>query len=117
MASTTSPDADKEANRETAAEVVLACPGRIEGASEVVNVGAGADGVIAEIRVSEGQSVRAGDVLVVIDRRDLNAELSAARAQAEGARQSRARIVRGSRDEERRQAEAEVSAVQATLKH
>jgi len=108
------PGPNKEA--ETEPEVVLACPGRIEGASEVINVGAGADGVIAEIRVFEGQAVRAGDVLAVIDRRDLNAELSAARAQAEGSRQARARIVRGSRDEERRQAEAEVSAVQATLK-
>src|ERR1041384_165607 len=113
-ASNASPDAvKKEANRET---VLLACPGRVEGASEVINVGAGADGVIAEIRVLEGQSVRIGDVLAVIDRRDLNADLSGARAQAEGARQTRARIVRGSRDEERRQAEAEVSALQALLK-
>ena len=108
--------ASKEADQEAKYEVVLACPGRIEGASEAIQVGAGADGVIAEIRVAEGQAVRAGDVLAVIDRRDLNAELSAARAQAEGARQARARIVRGSREEERRQAEAEVNAVQATLK-
>lgn len=115
-ASNVSPDANKEAGRETVPEVVLASPGRIEGASEVINVGAGADGVISEIRVFEGQAVSAGDVLAVIDRRDLNAELSAAHAQAEIARQARARIVRGSRDEERRQAEAEVSAVQATLK-
>lgn len=113
-ASNASPDAaNKQANRET---VLLACPGRVEGASEVINVGAGADGVIAEIHVFEGQAVRAGDVLAVIDRRDLNADLSAARAQAEGARQARARIIRGSRDEERRQAEAEVSALQAMLK-
>ena len=111
-----SPGAIKETNRETAPEVVLACPGRIEGASEVINVGAGADGLISEIRVFEGQAVSAGDVLAVIDRRDLNAELSAAHAQAEIARQVRALIIRGSRDEERRQAEAEVSAVQATLK-
>jgi HlyD family secretion protein len=93
--------------------VVLACPGRVEGASDVINVGAGADGVIAEIRVVEGQAVHAGDVLAVISRRDLNAELSAARAHAEAARQARARILRGSRDEERRKAEAEVSAIQA----
>jgi ABC exporter DevB family membrane fusion protein len=111
-----SPDASDVLNRETMPEVMLACPGRVEGASEAINVGAGADGVIAEIRVFEGQQVRKGDVLAVIDRRDLNAELSAARAEAESARQARARLVRGSRDEERRQAEAEVSAVQATLR-
>jgi multidrug efflux pump subunit AcrA (membrane-fusion protein) len=74
-ASNDSSDTNKEANRETVPEIVLACPGRIEGASEVINVGAGADGVIAEIRVFEGQAVRAGDVLAVIDRRDLDAEL------------------------------------------
>jgi len=105
--------ANDEPNREAGPEVVLACPGRVEGASEVINVGAGADGVIAEIRVVEGQAVHAGDVLAVISRRDLNAELSAARAHAEAARQARARILRGSRDEERRKAEAEVSAIQA----
>jgi HlyD family secretion protein len=115
-ASHASPDANTGADRERPPEVVLACPGRVEGASEVINVGAGADGVLAEIRVIEGQAVRAGDILAVIDRRDLNAELSAARAQADEARQARARIARGSRDEERRQAEAEVSAVQATLR-
>jgi HlyD family secretion protein len=114
-ASGASPDENREANRKEAPAVVLACPGRVEGASETINVGAGTDGIIAEIRVSEGQSVRVGEVLAVIDRRDLNAELSAARAQVEAARQARLRLVRGSRDEERRQAEAEVNAVEATL--
>jgi len=113
-------DASREAAKEVAAEseadVVLASPGRIEGASEVINVGAGADGVIAEIRAHEGQQVRIGDVLAVIDRQDLGAELSAARAAAESTRQSRERLLRGSRDEERRQAEAEVNAVEAVVK-
>jgi HlyD family secretion protein len=111
-----SPEASKEAIAENAVDVVLAAPGRIEGASEVINVGAGADGVIAEIRAREGQQVRVGEVLAVIDRLDLSAELSTARATAESTRQSRARLVRGSRDEERRQAEAEVSAVEAVVK-
>ena len=106
----------KEVNAE-AAEVVLACPGRVEGASEAINVGAGIDGVIAEMRVKDGQHVGAGEIIAVIDRQDLNAELSGARASAESARQSRLRLIRGSRDEERRQAEAEVSAFEATLKH
>jgi ABC exporter DevB family membrane fusion protein len=97
-------------------EVVLACPGRVEGITEVINVGAGADGVIAEIRAREGQQVKIGEVLAVIDRQELSAELSAARAAAESARQARARLVRGSRDEERRQAEAEANAYEATVR-
>ena len=111
-----SPDSAKEATAENLADVVLASPGRIEGASEVINIGAGADGVIAEIRVREGQRIRAGEILAVIDRQDLSAEFSAARATAESTRQSRTRLVRGSRDEERRQAEAEVNAVEAVVK-
>lgn len=109
-------EAAKETVEENVGDVVLASPGRIEGASEVINIGAGADGVIAEIRVREGQRVRVGEELVVIDRQDLNAELNAARASAESARQVRARLVRGSREEERRQAEAEVNAVEAVVK-
>lgn len=111
-----SPDPGKETTAENVADVVLASPGRIEGASEVINIGAGADGVIAEIRVREGQRVKAGDVLAVIDRLDLNAELSAARATADSTRKSRTRLVRGSRDEERRQAEAGVNALEAVVR-
>ncbi|MCI0491274.1 MAG: HlyD family efflux transporter periplasmic adaptor subunit [Blastocatellia bacterium] len=111
-----SSESDKDVKAEREGETLLACPGRVEGASEAINIGAGADGIIAEIRVREGQQVRAGDVLAVIDRQDLNAELGAARAAAESARQSRARLIRGSRDEERQQAEAEVNAIEATAK-
>jgi HlyD family secretion protein len=111
-----SSESGRELNADGAPEVVVAAPGRIEAASEVINLGAGADGVIGEIRVREGQHVKAGEVLVVIDRQDLSAELSAARAAAESARQTRARLVRGSRDEERRQAEAEVNAVEAVVR-
>ena len=42
--------------------------------------------------------------------------MSAARATAESTRQSRARLVRGSRDEERREVEAEVNAVEAVVR-
>lgn len=83
-------------------QVVLACPGRVEGISEVVNLGAEMDGVLKEVRVQEGQKVKAGETLALIDCGDWAAELQAARAAAESARQSRVRLVRGSRDEERR---------------
>jgi HlyD family secretion protein len=98
-----------------AGEVVLACTGRVEGASETIEVGAGVDGVIAELKVAEGDHVQAGDVLAVIDRRELKAELSAARAAAEAARQARTRILRGSRLEDRERADAEVAAAEAVV--
>ena len=88
--------------------VVVACTARVEGASETIEVGAGLDGVIAELRVHDGDRVRAGDVLAVIDRRELGAELGGAKSAAEAARQTRVRILRGSRVEDRERADAEV---------
>jgi ABC exporter DevB family membrane fusion protein len=99
----------------TGPEVSLACTARVEGASETTEVGAGMDGVVAEIRVKEGDAVQAGDVLAVIDRRELPAELGAARAAAEAARQARARVLRGSRQEDRERADAEVEAAAAVV--
>jgi HlyD family secretion protein len=99
----------------TAGDVALACTARVEGASETTEVGAGVDGVIAELRVREGDSVQAGEVLAVIDRRELKAELAAARASVEAARQGRTRILRGSRREDRERAEAEVTAAEAVV--
>lgn len=95
--------------------VVLAATGRVEGASEITELGAGLDGVIAEVRVREGDRVRAGDVLAVIDRRELTAELGAAQAAAEAARQARRRLLRGSREEDRERADAEVAAAAAVV--
>jgi len=96
--------------------LVAACPGRVEGAGEVINVGAGMDGVLAQILVHEGQQVKAGQVLAIIDRKDLSAELSTANATAESARMVRSRLVRGSRDEQRDQAAAEAEAAESVLK-
>jgi HlyD family secretion protein len=96
--------------------VVLAAPGRIEGQSEVIEVGAGADGVLTEVRVREGQQVAAGAVLATVACGDVDAERQAALAAVESARQSRQRLLRGSRDEERRIASNEVTAAEAILK-
>jgi multidrug resistance efflux pump len=83
-------------------DVILACPGRVEGADEVIGVSAAVTGVLTEVRVREGQRVVAGEVIATIACHDLKAELQAAQAAAESARQSRRRLLRGSREEERR---------------
>src|SRR5215471_3084594 len=101
---------------DTALEVVLACPGRVEGLSELVGVGSGIDGVLQSVLVTEGQRVSAGSVLAVIDRRDLADELKAALAAADSARQVRTRLIHGSRDEERSSAAADTVAAQAVLR-
>jgi len=97
------------------AEVALAAPGRIEGLTEVVNVNAGVDGVLASVAVHEGQHVDIGDVLATVHRDDLARELAAARAALESLKQVRVRLLRGSRPEAREQAAAETAARSAAL--
>lgn len=97
-------------NRE---HVVLAAPGRIEGRSETIQVGAASDGVIEAVFVNEGDEVRRGQVLAKIGCSDTEASLAAARADLEAARQGRARLLRGSREEEQRSAEQRTTAARA----
>lgn len=101
---------------EPSTNVVLACPGRIEGQSDVIEVGAAMDGVLTAVRVQEGQRVAAGYVLAQIACRDLETEVQTARALAESARQARQRLLRGSQDEERRIAAAEHLGAEAVFK-
>jgi ABC exporter DevB family membrane fusion protein len=96
--------------------VVLACPGRIEGLSEIVKVCSGMDGTLAAVLVSEGDQVSAGQALAIIDRPDLADEVNAATAAAESTRQARVRIRRGSRQQERDAAAAQTAAAQAVYK-
>jgi HlyD family secretion protein len=99
-----------------ASAVLLAAPARIEGASENINVGAGVDGVLAAVLVREGQTVSAGQPLALVDCRDDEARLGEARAAIEIAKQKRARLLRGSRDEERRIAHEQELAATAALR-
>ena len=94
---------------------VLAAPGRVEGASDVVEVGAAVDGVLAEVRVVEGQTVKSGELLARLACDDLEAEIGAAQAAEAAARQAKVRLVRGSRDEARSAAAADEAAAQAAL--
>ena len=107
--------ADKGAPATPKQEVTLACPGRIEAVSETVKVGAGIDGLLKAVLVREGEQVRAGQEIAIIDRADLEAERQAALAAAESARQTRARLLRGSRTEERRVAASQTIAAEARL--
>jgi multidrug resistance efflux pump len=94
--------------------VMFASPGRVEGASETSQVGAGADGILKAVYVKEGQPVKRGTLLGEIACDDLQPALQTAMAEAEGARQSRARLLRGARDEEKKIAAEKTAAARAT---
>src|SRR6266481_6789975 len=97
------------------ATVEFASPGRVEGASETTQVGAAADGILKAVYVKEDQFVKRGALLGEIACDDLQASLQTATAEADVARQTRTRILRGARDEERKIASEKTAAARATF--
>jgi HlyD family secretion protein len=95
--------------------VVFASPGRVEGASETTQVGAAADGILKSVYVKEGQFVKRGTLLGEIACDDLQPALQTAMAEADSARQARARLLRGARDEEKKIANEKTAAARATF--
>ena len=93
--------------------VSLAAPGRTEGASETIAVGAATDGVIQDIYVKEGQTVEKSTLLAEMSCEDLESGLEVALAEAEAVRQSRVRLMNGSRPEERQAAAQRTAQLQA----
>lgn len=87
--------------------VILAASGRVEGRSDTINLGAGTDGVISRILVTEGEHVKEGQVMALIFCDDLRATVAAAEASITSRTQERVRLLRGSREEERRDAAAQ----------
>jgi HlyD family secretion protein len=98
-----------------AAAVAFASPGRVEGASETTQVGAAADGVLKAVYVKEDQFVKRGTLLGEIACDELQASLQTATAEADVARQTRTRILRGARDEEKKVASEKTAAARATF--
>ncbi len=73
--------------------VVVACPGRVEGRSDTIAVGAATDGVVQAVHVREGDIVAKGAVLAEIGCSDIQSSLSVAQAEAESVRQARAHLL------------------------
>ena len=99
----------------SAAEVLFASPGRVEGASETTQVGAAADGILKAVSVKEGQFVKRGTLLGEIACDDLQASLQTTLAETDGAREAKARLLHGARDEEKKIASDKTAAARATF--
>jgi multidrug resistance efflux pump len=96
-------------------DVIFASPGRVEGLSDTIEVGAGADGILKAVYVTERQFVKRGTLLGQIACDDLDAMLQTSLAEADAARQVRARLIRGARYEEKKIAANKAAAAQARL--
>ena len=90
-------------------------PGRVEGATEQIDLRLQLFGRVEETLVSEGQTVEAGEVLIRLDGMQQQHECAAAEAGLAAAEAEHDRLVNGARAEERREAAADVDALAAQL--
>lgn len=113
----TAPPADTSS---AAATDTVAAPGRVESATEEINLGFEIPGRLEAVLVDEGDTVEAGAVIARLDASAQRAALASARARLSMAMAERDRVLNGARTEERREADAarlqaETAAAQADL--
>jgi len=96
---------------------VIAAPGRVEPASEEIEVGIELSGRLREVSIEEGDRVTRGQIIARLENADFSARLASAEARLALAKAELERLVNGARVEERREASAGVSQAEATLAH
>jgi ABC exporter DevB family membrane fusion protein len=97
--------------------VAAAGPGLVEALSEEVRVSAQIGGRLERVLVDEGDQVKAGQVLAVIDNRDYRARVESARADLGMREAERRRTINGARTQERREAAAALAEAEAVLQN
>ncbi|HEV3191294.1 MAG TPA: HlyD family efflux transporter periplasmic adaptor subunit [Polyangiaceae bacterium] len=90
-------------------------PGRVEGATEEIDLRPQLFGRVEGVLVREGETVEAGTALIRLDGAQQEYECAAAEADVAAAKAELERLTNGARDEERREASANVSALSAQL--
>ncbi len=93
----------------------LAASGLVEAKTENIAIGSHLPGIVHEVPVKVGQRLKAGDVILKIDDRQLQAELKLRAANLTAAEAQLAKLVAMPRQEELPPAEAKVREAQATL--
>src|SRR5579885_478102 len=78
----------------------FAAPGRVEGAAAPLSIGVAASGIVAEIAVREGSRVAAGQMLLRLDCRPIEADVRAREARLAAAQATYDRYRNGSRPDE-----------------
>jgi ABC exporter DevB family membrane fusion protein len=82
----------------------VAGPGRIEPVSEDIQVGSELSGKLRQVLVEEGDHVRPGQIVGVLENADLKAQILTAAAQVKQSEAELRKTVNGARTEERREA-------------
>jgi ABC exporter DevB family membrane fusion protein len=105
--------AGKHDQAKTARPVVAA--GLVEPASEEIRLGAQMDGVLRSVLVEEGDAVKRGQIVAVLENGEYSARVVLARSRIAEAEATLERLRNGSRQQERREADANVREAQVAL--
>ena len=94
---------------------LVAGPGRVEPLSEDIQIGSELSGKLKSVNVEEGDRVRKGQVLAVLENADYSAEVLSAHADVEAKDAALRKVVNGARLQERSEALASVRAAQVVM--
>ena len=94
---------------------LVAGPGRVEPLSENIQIGSELSGKIKSVNVEEGDTVRQGQVLAVLQNDDYRAEVLSAGAQVLAKEATLRKVVNGARTQERSEALSTVRAAEAVM--
>jgi HlyD family secretion protein len=101
---------------EVSASAICAA-GKVEPMSEEIEIGSEIAGSLREVPVEEGQHLRKGQIIAVVDNADYAARVAEARATVAVRQAALDRVVNGAREQERREAEASVTAARAVVEN
>lgn len=96
-------------------KVVAAAPGRIEGSSDMISIGASINGIVERVEVQQGDRVTSGQTVIRIVCRDLRARLALKVSEREATAAYYRKLANGARKEEREIAQHELSLSEARL--
>ncbi len=96
----------------------FAARGRVEGVtSQEIKLAARTFGRVLEVNVTDGDTVRKGQVVAVLENNDARARVDEARAAVAGAQAALEKLLNGARPEERNAARAEMEEAQAAAEN
>jgi HlyD family secretion protein len=95
----------------------VAGPGRVEPLSEEIQISAEIGGKLASVNVEEGEAIAPAQVLAVVENADYRARVESAEAVLAQREATLRRVINGARQQERREALAEMKAAEAHLEN
>lgn len=107
--------ASHPASIQTQQQKLVAGPGRVEPVTEDIKLGSELSGKLKSVNVEEGDAVRKGQVLAVLENDDYRADVLSAEAGLAAKEATLRKVVNGARVQERSEALSSVRAAQAVL--